>query len=183
MDCSRTVLILSITINFSISACTSHSPGDPVDGGTSVLRCGDNLSHCGSCSVSCVSEVTCVNGQCQCNADETQCSEVSSTSGVTYVHCSNLLRGHVRLDDRGDCGRCGEICGTYWGERQCSTGDCGHCVAGVCQTSSDGGVLTRCGSLTTNLDWNVDHCGRCDRSCRADECCRLGVCLRGCRSS
>jgi hypothetical protein len=146
----------------------------------------EDESNCGGCGVSCDLNEECSLGECQCGAQSCVDSETCCVEDGGLPQCRPLL------DDRENCGGCGNVCNAAARE-YCLDGQCG-CIKEVTSAlgprqllelcregqsccpppASDPTALLGCVDLNT-----VDNCGACGNQCGAGEQCVDGQCTCG----
>lgn len=132
-----------------------------------------DVNNCGGCSRVCGilanSTPGCSNGTCgigACNAGFADCN-MNAADG-----CEVDTRTSVN-----HCGACGRLCNLANATSDCTSGACRlvRCNPGF--ADCDGNPLNGC---ETNINTNIDHCGRCGNVCPVPPgggaACTMGVC-------
>ncbi|MBL8602616.1 MAG: hypothetical protein JNK72_11900 [Myxococcales bacterium] len=154
-----------------VAACSNgfgDCDGNAANGCEVDLRA--SAAHCGACGRGCSfanASAACNSGACQlaaCNVGFADC-DMSASNG-----CETNL-----TNSAASCGRCGAVCSFANASAVCANGACG---LGACNPgfgNCDGDPSNGC---ETNLNTDVNHCGRCSAACATNRC-TAGRCDRG----
>ena len=140
----------------------------PTPCGTSCVDTGSDLSHCGSCGMSCPvpsnGSATCSAGRCgiRCNSGFGDCNGLNSDG------CE------VPLNTVGNCGGCGVGCMLSNATESCSSGSCAIGTCNVGFGDCDGADSNGC---ERDLMTDSSHCMTCGMACGSMQSCQAGMCV------
>ena len=149
-----------------------------------------NNKHCGECNNTCLGDLTCISGQCDCTSHTkcgTSCIDIHGSdkqhcggcdaSCKEYQSCVSGVCGctdgktdcgngcvNIHGNDVNNCGACGTKCSDV-GKSVCSNGTCGC------------GELAECSGKCVNINASdVNNCGACGKQCSRNEVCNVRNC-------
>jgi cysteine-rich repeat protein len=146
----------------------------------------EDESNCGRCGVTCDAGEKCQLGECICGSQACDQSETCCIGDGGVPLCRPLL------DDRENCGSCGNVCNTDAREN-CLDGQCG-CIKEVATSLGPRQLVELCQegqsccpppadnptALLGCVDLNTpDNCGGCGNKCGSGEQCVDGQCTCG----
>ncbi len=160
---------------------TCNGVDDDCDG---ILDDGFNLSNdplnCGLCGFVCAAGQYCLNGHCAWEAPVNVCMPANEVCNNVDDNCNGLIDEGITLaTDPANCGTCGRVCAPG---QSCQAGQCSWnvpqdgcvAVAEVCDNADN--------DCDTVIDEGFDlqndalNCGKCGRTCAANQHCQDGTC-------
>jgi hypothetical protein len=138
----------------------------------------NDINNCGSCGIKCdPKNHTCRNGYCVCKDGYVKFNNkcVDNSKGQ-YISCNYEYID--KLNDSGNCGKCGNTCPF---KQICCNGSCKDLITdssncGKCGIVCDFGTSC-CNGKCINLNFDTQNCGSCGNKCPSGTICCNKSCV------